>query len=86
MQRTSEPAHGGKDKSGQPNYPPGFLDFDRLPNEAKVPVRTYALIEGISMPTAWRRAANGDIKFSRHGGVTRVLVGDIRRARAVEAK
>lgn len=66
------------------DFPPGFESFDRLPDSAQVPVSTYALIEGVSEMTAWRRIKEGVIAVNRCGRSTRIEVGAIRAARQLQ--
>lgn len=60
---------------------PNVLNFDRLPDSARVDVRVVAAIRGISTVTVWRRAKQGLLPApQKDGGATRWLVGDLRRA------
>ncbi|MBN3848722.1 helix-turn-helix domain-containing protein [Paraburkholderia sp. Ac-20342] len=69
----------------QPSHPSSLSfaleQFDRLPDSARVDVRTVAGLLGISVPTVWRHVRTGKLPLPRKiGGSTRWLVGELRNA------
>lgn len=58
-------------------------DFDRLPDSARVRIPVVAALDGVSIPTVWRRIKIGLLpEPEKVGGTTTMLVGKLRRARA----
>ncbi|MEO5687120.1 MAG: transcriptional regulator [Burkholderiaceae bacterium] len=56
-------------------------NFDKLPDSAGVPVQVVAALMTCSVATVWRRAASKRLPTPiQHGGTTRWLAGDLRKA------
>ena len=72
-----------KQDGKQAPIPPAVQHFDALPGSAKVSVQVVAALEGVSIPTVWRRARSGLLPPPQKiGGTTRWLVAALRAARA----
>lgn len=62
--------------------PEEFLMFDSLPDDSLVDIRVVALLNGCSVPTAWRHVRDKLIPQPEHmGRLTRWRVGVLRAAR-----
>lgn len=67
--------------------PPDLSGFDSLPDIARTSLPVVCALFGVSSATVWRRVHDGKIPAPiKDGQATRWIVGELRRALAVEGQ